>query len=90
MTTFIVCCETTTPELLDGVEIVLTAYGEHAQIQTNLWALKSDKDPKALRDDLKLLTESDESEGRVFVVQSGRVAAWSRSICPNNWLIENL
>lgn len=90
MATFIVCCQATIPELLQGVEIVLSTYGDHVQITENLWAVVTDREPKFLRDELKNLVESQGSDGRVFIVQSGRTAAWSKSICPNKWLLDNL
>ena len=90
MTTYLVSCEATLPDLLGGVELVLNTYGEFAQLTKTLWAVITEKDIKILRDELKLLLESQGSEARVIIVKSGRLAAWSRSICPNKWLLDNL
>lgn len=65
----------------------IKAYGKWAHINESLWAVVTDTNAVAVRDNLtKYLDPND----RLFVVKSGVEAAWKNSMCKNEWLKGNL
>ena len=65
----------------------LKSYTNWAHISESLWAIISDKGAAGLRDEIKTAMDNDDS---VFVILSGKEAAWSNVICNGEWLQKNL
>lgn len=61
----------------------IKAYGTWAHITESTWAVVTSKSHKKVRDNLSSLLPE---KGRLFVVRSGSVAAWSNVRCRNEWL----
>lgn len=62
-------------------------YGTWAHITLSTWAIVSECSANEIRDTLKSIIGE---ESRLIVVQSANVAAWSNSICSNDWLKKNI
>jgi len=65
----------------------IKSYGTWAHIAHTTWAVVSDKDHKQIRDHISTCVPE---AVRIFVVKSGKTAAWRNVICRNEWLKENL
>ena len=65
----------------------IKGYGTWARITESTWAVVTEWSAVNIRDDLKkhLTTDS-----RLFVVKSGVEAAWSNTICRDEWLKRHL
>lgn len=62
-------------------------YGYWAHITESTWAVLSCKTAVEVRNDiLKYLTDG----SRLIVIQSANIAAWSNTICSNDWLKKNV
>lgn len=65
----------------------LKSYSAWAKITESSWALITEDSHTEIRDNLKQhLAEG----SRLFVVRSAKVAAWSNTICSNEWLKKNV
>ena len=62
-------------------------YGTWAHITLSTWAIVTENSASEVRDVLKPLVGE---EGRLLVVQSAHVAAWSNVMCSNDWMKNNL
>jgi len=65
----------------------IKAYSTWAHINESVWAIVTSQKAKQVRDNLKSYMDQND---RLFVIKSGVEAAWSNSICKNEWLKENL
>jgi hypothetical protein len=70
-------------ELIEAIK----SYGTWAKILLSCWAIVTTKSAEEVRNHLLQHMDSDDS---IFVVKSGREAAWRGVICPNQWLKDNL
>lgn len=62
-------------------------YRYWAHVTESTWAILTTKTVVEIRDDLKkYLTD----ESRLIVVESANIAAWSNTICSNDWLKKNI
>ena len=71
----------------DALYSAIKSIGRWAKITESTWAIVTTESAVEIRDHLKGVVDSDD---RLFVVKSGVEAAWSNSICRNDWLKENL
>lgn len=62
-------------------------YGTWAHINDSTWAVVTDENASQIRDKLVLLMEEDDS---LFVLKSGKEAAWKNVVCKSEWLKNNL
>lgn len=62
-------------------------YGTWAHITESTWAVVTNKAHDEVRDDIGQYLPED---SRLFVVKSGKTAAWRNVFCRNEWLKENL
>lgn len=65
----------------------IKSYGTWAQINESVWAVVTASSAVQIRE--KLLTYID-LDDRLFVIKSGREAAWLNSICKDEWLTSYL
>lgn len=74
----------------DGYENLhkkIKEYSAWAHITESTWAVITEDSHKEIRDNLKACMSKD---SRLFVVRSAQVAAWSNTICSNEWLKKNV
>jgi len=69
--------------LIDAIK----SYGTYACVLKSSWAIATTKSAAEVRD--HLLRHMDADDG-LFVVRSGREAAWRGVLCRDQWLIDNL
>ncbi len=62
-------------------------YESWAQITENTWAVSWEMKATDIRNSLQDILPV---WGRLFVIKSGREAAWKNVLCKNEWLKENL
>ena len=65
----------------------LKSYSKWAKLTESTWAIVTGQSAVEIRDYLKYVLDSND---RIFVIKSAGVAAWSNSICRNEWLKDNL
>ncbi len=65
----------------------IKSYGTWAKILESVWAVKTDQSAENIRNSLQTKIDSND---RIFVILSWRVAAWQNVICKNEWLMDNL
>ena len=65
----------------------IKAYGKWAHINESVWAIVTDTNAVAVRDNLARHIDAND---RLFVIKSGVEAAWRHSMCKNEWLKGNL
>ena len=87
MTSFVIAFESNPPLDDEKISIYIKASGEAMEVMNDLWILETEKEAKQLRDDLRSLAGD---TGRVFIVKSGRTAAWSNIVGQNKWLVDHL
>lgn len=87
MTTYIVCYDLRKSRDYQPLYDKLKSYTKWAKITESNWAIVTAKTAPEVRDELKAVMDKDD---RLFVVKSGVAAAWSNSICKNQWLKDNL
>lgn len=61
----------------------IKSYGTWARVTESNWVIVTTKTAVQLRDDLLSVLDVND---RLFVVKSGREAAWHNSRCKNEWL----
>ena len=84
MTAYIVCYDLQKPG--KNYEVLYTkikSYGIWARVTESNWVIVTSKSAVELRDDLLSVMDNND---RLFVVKSGREAAWHNSRCKNEWL----
>ena len=74
-------------EVYNAVVERIRAYGVWAHITSSCWALRTDATAVNVRDSLLAVMRQ---EDRLFVVQTAHVAAWSNTMCKNEWLRGNV
>jgi len=84
MSAYIVCYDLQVPgknyqPLYDKIK----SYGTWARVTESNWVVVSDMTATQVRDDLLSVMDSND---RLFVVKSGRAAAWTNVRCKNEWL----
>lgn len=73
--------------VLEELSRAIRSYDAWARITDSTWAISSERTVTQVRDGLlRILRQSD----RLIVVQSAHVAAWSNTICNNEWLRNNI
>lgn len=65
----------------------IKSYSGWAHINESVWAVTTSKTASEIRDRLFNHMNSDDS---IFVIRSGKEAAWRNPICRKTWLKENL
>lgn len=65
----------------------LKSYRKWAKLTESTWAIVTENSVVEVRDHLKYVLDGND---RIFVIKSAGVAAWSNSICRNEWLKDNL
>jgi hypothetical protein len=65
----------------------IRSYRTYAKILESCWAVVSERSAAEIRDHLLSVMDSDDG---IFVVKSGREAAWNRVDCEGQWLKDNL
>ena len=65
----------------------LRQYPNWAKVTESNWIVVTGWTAAQIRDDLRVHLDAND---RIFVLKSGIEAAWSNTICDNNWLRENL
>ena len=65
----------------------IKSYGTWAHINGSTWAIVTDENASQIRDKLLLLIQDEDS---LFVIKSGKEAAWKNVRCKNEWLKNNL
>ena len=65
----------------------LKSYRKWAKLTESTWAIVTESSAVEVRDHLKYVLDEND---RIFVIKSAGVAAWSNSICRNEWLKDNL
>lgn len=71
----------------DELYKAIKSYGTWAHIAESTWAIATDQTAAEVRTYLAQYLDSDD---RVFVVRSGREAAWRNVLCRSEWLKSNL
>jgi hypothetical protein len=70
-------------ELFEAIQ----SYSGWAHITESTWAVVTEDSHSEIRDHLKSYLPKG---SRLFVVRSANVAAWSNTICSNEWLKKNI
>lgn len=71
----------------DDLYAAIKSYGTWARINESFWAIVTSSSAVQVRDYLAQFMDSDD---RLFVMKSGREAAWQHAICEDAWLKKNL
>ncbi len=88
MATYIISYDLRKPDRdYESLYQAIRAYGTYAHIQQSVWAIVTEHNATQIRDRLSLYMDQND---RIFVVKSGREAAWRNVICNNEWLSERL
>lgn len=66
---------------------LLKSFDDWAQLLDSTWAIRTELAVVDVRDQLWEVMDPDDG---LFVVESGRVAAWQDVRCENQWLKDNL
>lgn len=66
---------------------VIKGYGTWAHIHESVWAVVTSQSAEQVRDYLSKYIDADD---RIFVLNSGREAAWRGVLCDSTWLQDNL
>ena len=67
--------------------MALKGFPKWGKITESLWAVVSDSNTVQIRDYLMSYIDSND---RLFVILSGKEAAWNRLLADNQWLKDNL
>lgn len=88
MPSYIVTYELKQPrrEYVDFINAI-KSYEDWAQILDSTWAIVTDASAVEVRDHLWDLVDPDDG---LFVIESGRDAAWQDVRCENQWLTDHL
>lgn len=70
-------------DLIDRIK----KYGTWAHITQSTWAVVTDDLASTIRDSLNQFIPEG---GRLIVVKTANVAAWSNTLCTNEWLQKNI
>ena len=65
----------------------IKTYGTWGKILKSCWAVVTTKSAEQVRDHLLTVMDSDDG---IFVVKSGKEAAWKNIECSSDWLKNNL
>lgn len=65
----------------------IKSYGTWAKILKSCWAIVTTKSAEQVRDHLLSVMDGDDG---IFVIKSGREAAWQNVECSNDWLKNKL
>lgn len=65
----------------------IKSYGTWAKILKSCWAVVTTKSASEVRDHLLKVMDSDDG---IFVIKSGKEAAWRNVECSSDWLKEHL
>jgi hypothetical protein len=86
-TTFIVVYDLSDDGDYKGLYEKLKSYDGWAKITESSWAIASDKKASEIRNELASFIGS---SGRLFILKSGKAAAWRNVIASNEWFKKNL
>jgi len=86
-TTYIVTYDISEDGDYTGLYEKLKTYNGWAKITESTWAIGSSKKAPEIRDEL---VEYIGEDGRLFVIKSGKAAAWKNTIGSSQWLKKNL
>ncbi len=65
----------------------IKAYGTYANVHRSVWVIRTNQTLKQVRDDLQRHMDAND---RLFVIKTRRDAAWSKVLCTDGWLQDNL
>ena len=65
----------------------IKSYGTYAHITESTWAIVTNNKATQIKDKLQKCMDSND---RIFVIRSGREAAWNNVLCMDDWLTKNL
>ena len=65
----------------------IKSYDDYAHITESTWAIVTSDKATKIRDNLLKHVDSDD---RIFVIKSGKEAAWRNVLCKDKWLQDNL
>ena len=85
--TYIVIYDVSSDGDYDSLYEKLKDYNGWAKITESAWAIGSSKKASEIRDDLVPFIGK---TGRLFVIKSGKAAAWKNAIASNDWFKKNL
>lgn len=86
MTCYIICYDLVKEKDYEELYKVIKSY-KYGQITESTWAIVTNEKAKEVRDNLQKHMDSDD---RLFVIKSGKEAAWANVLCANKWLKDNL
>ena len=87
VTTFIVVYDVSEDGDYEGLYEKLKKYDGWAKITESSWAITSEKKASEIRNELVPFIGS---SGRLFILKSGKAAAWRNVIASNDWFKKNL
>ena len=87
MTCYIISYDLVKERDYKGLYEVIKSYSNWTHIAESTWAIVTSDEAKQIRDNLKKHIDSDD---RLFVIKSGKEAAWMNVLCENKWLKDNL
>jgi hypothetical protein len=71
----------------DALYEAIKSYGTWAHILESVWAIVTSHTAAEVREHLSKFTDSDDG---LFVIKSGKEAAWIGVTCKNEWLKQNV
>lgn len=87
VSTFIVVYDLSKDGNPDGLYEKFKTYDGWAKITESSWAIASEKKASEIRNELVPFIGS---TGRLFILKSGKAAAWRNVIASNDWFKKNL
>lgn len=87
MATFIISYDLVKQRDYESLYKAIKAYGTWAHIHESVWAVVTNDSAESVCNNLLTHVDADD---RVFVIKSGREAAWRGVLCTSKWLQDNL
>ena len=87
MTCYVISYDLVKKRDYEGLYKAIKAYGTYAHITESTWAIVTTDEAKQIRDNLQKHIDSDD---RIFIIKSGKEAAWRNVLCKDKWLQDNL
>jgi hypothetical protein len=87
MATFIISYDLVKQRGYESLYNAIKAYGTWAHIHESVWAVVTNDSAESVCNNLLTHVDADD---RLFVVKSGREAAWRGVLCASKWLQDNL
>lgn len=87
MACYIVCYDLRKQRNYEDLYKAIKSYGTYAHILESTWAVVSQKTVEQIRNHLAAAIDNDDG---LFVIKSGKEAAWQNVLCTSKWLQDNL